>query len=192
MADQPPRRLAYVVRLLHAGSVDSSPAVSIHEAASLLGVSKPRVHQLLNAGALSGPTVTGRAPAGVPRVWRTSLNEELQRRRVGPGASRRRERLDQPDRQVGSEAPSVAPVDPAVEATREAAFRLKIALDAARDALNAERAQTRQVTKVLAETVAMLAEQQRLTDRADELTNGYADALTQLLGPEDVGSVTQT
>jgi hypothetical protein len=76
-----------------------------------------------------------------------------------------------------------------VDAPREAAYRLKVALDAARDSLNAERAQTARVTRLLGEAVQVLEEQQRLAKRQEILTDGYSDALTSLLGPSDTSQI---
>jgi len=66
---------------------------------------------------------------------------------------------------------------------------MKVALDVARSALRAERQQTRKVTEALARVVALLEEQQGLADRADEIAEGYADAITQLIAPNDPGEM---
>ncbi|TPG17163.1 hypothetical protein EAH86_10395 [Pedococcus bigeumensis] len=60
-----------------------------------------------------------------------------------------------------------------------------MALDASRDALRAQRKQTAIVTDLLAQAVAALQSQERLTAQADDLTEGYSEALTQLLSPSD-------
>jgi hypothetical protein len=64
-------------------------------------------------------------------------------------------------------------------------MRMKIGLDAARDALRLEREQSSRIARVLAETVALLNEQQRLASKSDEIADGYSEALTQLLAPND-------
>jgi excisionase family DNA binding protein len=156
-------------------------AITIAEAAAALGVQKPRVHQMLQAGTLTGPaTGPGRAPRNAPRVWRAALDEELARRRD-------EQAQPQPAHAKVSKRPArkEAVQDGDARAVRDAAQQMKIALDQARDALRAERAQTRQVTQVLAQTVAMLQEQQRLAEQADTVADGYAAAVTQLLTPPD-------
>jgi hypothetical protein len=75
-----------------------------------------------------------------------------------------------------------------VDAARAAAQQMKVSLDLSREALRAERTQTRKITRALADTVALLEEQQRLADQADAVADGYANALTQLLSPSDPGS----
>lgn len=55
-------------------TADPRLAVTIAEAADTLVVSKPRIHQLLREGVLTGPYCgVGRAPAGAKRVWADSL-----------------------------------------------------------------------------------------------------------------------
>lgn len=187
-----PRRLARLTYFRHYVTVGDE-AVTIAEAAAVLGVSRPRIHQLLNAGVLTGRKIeTTRAPAGALRVSRASLVAEVERRRrvkegakvrTDPGDARGSSKGDAADR--GSKTRR----DRRGDSATAAALRMKIALDQARDALKHERAQTAKVTRVLAETVAMLQEQQRLTQQADDLAARYADAVTQLLTPTDLGEM---
>lgn len=144
-------------------------ALTIAEAAALLGVTRARIHQLLAAGDLTGPDFAGsRAPKGAGRVWPDSAEA---RQRVGRHRSSR-----SPEREARETG------------LRDDVYRLKIALDVARDSLRAERTQTARVTDLLARTVAALSEQQQLAIRADELAEGYSTILTDLLGPTGLPS----
>ena len=71
----------------------------------------------------------------------------------------------------------------AAASAQAAALHLKVALDVAREALRAERAQTAKVTKALAQAVALLESTQDQADRLDALAEGYSEALTQVLAP---------
>ncbi|WP_140740123.1 hypothetical protein [Pedococcus bigeumensis] len=140
----------------------SEEALTIAEAAQGLDLSTARIHQLLSEGRLRGPAVEGhRARAGAPRVWVSSLRAEIERRSGGPVRAARSHH------------------------DAHAAHALKVALDASRDALRAQRKQTAIVTDLLAQAVAALQSQERLTAQADDLTEGYSEALTQLLSPSD-------
>lgn len=143
--------------------------LTIGQAAHALGITPQRVSQLLAAGTLEGPaTPPGqRAPRDAPRVWLESLEAEQQRRVALPGRSKPRRQIpDNPD------------------ALRDDAFRLKVALDAARDQLARQREQTRRVTRLLAETVAALQEQQELAQEADRITEAYSTLATTQLAPD--------
>jgi hypothetical protein len=142
-------------------------ALTISEAAERLGVTGARIHQMLASGDLLGPPVEGaRGRPGAPRVWASSIEDEVNRRERGD------KRGSRPSQNDG-----------AVQA-------LKIALDASRDALRAQRRHTAQITDLLAQAVAALQAQERLTAQADELADGYSGALTQLLSPDDLSGLT--
>lgn len=175
----------------------TTSAVTIAEAATILRVSKPRIHQLLQDRTLTGPAAEpGRAPRNALRVWQSSLDAEANRRKAAsttPDASMRaapsvRSRKTPPPAATASNlanrrANAATPDGADADAARAAAQQMKVALDLARDALRAERTQTRKVTRALADAVALLEDQQRLADQADAVADGYAHALTQLLSP---------
>lgn len=144
-------------------------ALTIGQAAHALGITPQRVSQLLAAGALEGPEPPPgqRAPRDAPRVWLESLEAEQQRRSAIPAQSKpQRRTYDDPD------------------ALRDDVFRLKAALDAARDQLARQREQTRRVTRLLADTVAALQEQQELAQEADRITEAYSTLATTHLAPD--------
>lgn len=72
-----------------------------------------------------------------------------------------------------------------MESAQSAALHLKVALDLAREALKAERTQSAQITKALAHAVALLEASQEQSSRFDAITEGYSDALSDLLAPQD-------
>jgi len=137
-------------------------ALTIGQAATLLGVTQQRVHQLLSRGVLVGPRIPGgqRAQRGAPRVWRSSAEDYLRRRR--PRASN----------------------VPASSELRDDVLRLKIALDAARDVIAQERKQSRRLARLLADAVESLQEEQRLADAAEIITEQYASIVTTHLMPD--------
>jgi hypothetical protein len=75
------------------------------------------------------------------------------------------------------------------QSAHAAALHLKVALDLAREALKVERAQSAKITKTLAQAVALLEATQDQASRLDAITDGYSEALTQLLAPADTDSL---
>lgn len=163
-------------------------ALSITQAADALGVSPQRVHQMLREERLNGPDQgPGRAPGGVGRVWRGSLDLEIERRK-----DRTRVQPLRRSKQVARAGTSldVSASDSArTQSAHAAALHLKVALDLAREALKVERAQSAKITKTLAQAVALLEATQDQASRLDAITDGYSEALTQLLAPADADSL---
>lgn len=156
--------------------MENPEAVTIADAAASLGVTTQRIHQLLNEGALAGPPQPEdqkRAPSGVPRVWVNSLLAQKERRtqREQPAASKRRRRK------------------PSVQVESASILELKVSLDLVREDLARERQQSRNLTQLLAQAVAALDEQQRLSERGDRIADGYSRALGELLAPTDIADL---
>lgn len=140
-------------------------AVTINTAAERLGVTPQRVSQMLKDGELCGPRQgPGRASRNALRVYLDSLETVEQRRAAGQSLLRSkggRERTFQDD-----------------------AHRLKIALDVARDQVARHRRQNERLTKLLAEAVAALQEEQTLSRDADRIAEEYAAVATNHLAPD--------
>ena len=161
-------------------------AVTLSEAASVLGVSPQRVNQLLNLGDLTGPDVgPGRARKHAPRVWESSLRQELTKRQAG---RRRRagRALADPSGEVSKPSGSDKEARPPARegGALEAALRMKLRLDAAREALRVERQANKRLVGIIAATAAELQVAQAQADRLDDVAAGYSEALTQFLIPD--------
>src|SRR5215469_5848571 len=126
-------------------------AVTLSEAASILGVSTQRVNQLLNLGDLTGPDVGhGRARKHALRVWASSLREELTKRQTG---RRRRAGRTPADLSGDVSKPSASDKAPRPSAREgaalEAALQMKLRLDAAREALRVERQANKRLVGII-------------------------------------------
>jgi hypothetical protein len=71
--------------------------------------------------------------------------------------------------------------DVSVGSSRAAAQELKVKFDAMRDALRSERARSKELVDVIEKLVGMLRSSQVSADQLDDVTDGYSQALTQLL-----------
>lgn len=153
----------------HPGNVD---ALTIRQAATVLGVTPQRVSQRLADGSLAGPPPPTGDRRNAPRVWVHSL-ESLQVAEAAGPTSRRH----------------VAPHSAAeVRALRYDAEQLRLALDASRDHLTRQRRQTKNtaalladVTSALQKAVATLQEQIALAEDADRVAEAYSSVLTNHL-----------
>lgn len=161
-------------------------ALTLAEAAARLRVTPQRISQLLRCGDLDGPpTGSGRAQKQAPRVWESSLQQEMARRLTGQRRSTHRH-------PVGAGADVSKPLgrrgqgrSSAREAAAlEAMLQIKIRLDDAREALRQERQVSKRLTSMLAAATAELQAAQTQADRLDDIAVGYSAALTQLLVPD--------
>lgn len=139
-------------------------ALTIQAAATRLGVSRQRIHQMLTAGDLDGPPQTSgaRAPRNAPRVFVSSL-ETWEAGRAGQRRG----------------FPSIS------EAMfRDDAHRMKLALDIARDQLSKQRRQSERLIGLLADAVAALQTEQAMAREAERITEEYAAIATNHLAPD--------
>jgi phosphoenolpyruvate-protein kinase (PTS system EI component) len=67
---------------------------------------------------------------------------------------------------------------------KAAAQEMKVKLDAMRDELAAERSRNQDLLDVVEKLVKLLRGTQASADRLDDVTDGYSNALTQLLTPD--------
>lgn len=141
--------------------------MTIKDAAARLDVTPQRISQMLTVGDLQGPPqrVGTRATPGALRVYTESL--EGARKRKAEGRSARRLRSSGRD-----------------ETFRDDAYRMKLALDVARDQLAQRRRQNERLTALLAETVAALREEQMLATQAETITEAYSSIATTHLAPD--------
>lgn len=154
----------------HAGEME---AVPLGEAAARLGVSRQWVGQLLAKGVLAGPRHPPgqRAPHNAPRVYLDSLEAEVERRAA------------QAVRSSGSTRGAGQASEAAFE---DDAFRLKLALDVARDVIAGQRRQNERLTSLLADAVAGLQQEQALARETEQITEAYATIVTTHLGPDQL------
>jgi len=73
---------------------------------------------------------------------------------------------------------------PSEAVLKDDAYRLKIALDVARDHVGRQRQQNERLTALLAQAVAALQEEQALAREADRITEEYATIATNHLAPD--------
>lgn len=143
-------------------------AVTIQDAATRLGVTRQRINQMLTAGDLDGPPqpAGARAPRNALRVFIASLESweaDHAGRRSGP------RRLRSSD----------------VEAVlRDDAYRMKLALDTARDQLTKQRLQNEKLAGLLADAVAALQAEQAMARETERITEEYAAIATNHLAPD--------
>ncbi|WP_143537911.1 MULTISPECIES: hypothetical protein [unclassified Rhodococcus (in: high G+C Gram-positive bacteria)] len=138
--------------------------MTIRDAATRLGVSRQRINQMLKARDLYGPPQPSgtRAPRNAPRVFVSSL-ESWEAGHAG--------------RRGGSHTVSEATL-------RDDAYRMKLALDVARDQLTMERRQNEKLTGLLADAVAALQAEHEMARKAERITEEYAAIATNHLGPD--------
>jgi hypothetical protein len=143
-------------------------ALTITETASRLRVSRQRVSQLLTSGALTGPPQPSgvRAPPNAPRVYLASVEAEQKRRVAGRPASTRAARDQASEAMFGDDV-----------------YRLKLALDVARDLLARQREQNEKLASLLAGAVAALQQEQALAREAEQITEAYATIANTHLAP---------
>lgn len=157
--------------------------LTIREAEAVLHVSGPRIHQLLATGELDGPGLPPgrkRHSPGAPRVTRTSVYQYLRDR-----ADERDTRSPHPTRTRTTTSASRETGGSAGESSAKAAVQeIKVRLDAMRDELAAERARTKDLLEVVDRLVGLLRSSQISADRLNDVTDGYSEALTQLLTPD--------
>lgn len=172
-------------------------ALTIAQAASALNLSEQRIHQLLRDGDLDGvdlPAGRRRHTPGAPRVFVDSVDrlrgnrEDGHRQKTaawnGTRALRSRAAKTPPLEQPGVAVERPTAADE-VEAARAAALEMKVRLDATRDQLKQERARTRKALDVAAGLLDLLCESSHASDRLNDLADGYSDALTQVLAPQN-------
>ncbi|SOJ58151.1 hypothetical protein MSIMFB_05631 [Mycobacterium simulans] len=132
-----------------------------------LGVTRQRINQMLTAGDLDGPCqpAGARAPRNALRVFISSL-ESWESDHAG--------RRSGPPRPRPSDAEAVL---------RDDAYRMKLALDAARDQLAQQRLQNEKLAGLLADAVAALQAEQAMAREAERITEEYATIATNHLAP---------
>jgi hypothetical protein len=152
-------------------------ALTLAEAADRLKVTPQRISQMLRRGDLDGPILgPGRAPKGAGRVWEGSVQGEINKRLRGQRPATRR---------ISASDGGQAAQSAREAAALEAMLRMKISLDGAREALREERLANIRLARLLAAVITELQRAQAQTDRVDNIANGYSDAFTQLLIPDD-------
>ncbi len=67
---------------------------------------------------------------------------------------------------------------------RDDAYRMKLALDIARDQLTQQRLQNEKLTRLLADTIAALQAEQAMSREAERITEEYAAIATNHLAPD--------
>lgn len=141
-------------------------AVTIRDAAQRLDVTPQRVSQMLATGQLHGPpTARGkRAAPNAPRVFIASVAEVLKERAAQANA---RHRDDSPRR-----------------ASQDDLMRLKVALDVARDQIARQRRQNERLTRLLADAVEAIRDEQVLAEEMDKITEAYSTIATTHLAPD--------
>jgi hypothetical protein len=143
-------------------------AVTIQDAAARLGVTRQRINQMLTAGDLDGPRhpAGARAPRNALRVFIASLESW---------------EADHAGRRSGPPRPRSSDVDAVL---RDDAYRMKLALDTARDQLTKQRRQNEKLAGLLADTVAALQTEQAMARETERITEEYAAIATNHLAPD--------
>lgn len=163
----------------------SQPSVlTIREAEAALNLSGPRIHQLLASGDLEGPELPlgrKRHSPGVPRVSRESIARYLDEVSRGEGGGAPARRHSGATRSSTRESGSA---EVSVDSSRAAAQELKVKFDVMRGALRAERARSKELLDLIEKLVGMLRSSHVSADQLDDVTEGYSQALTQLLVPD--------
>lgn len=175
-------------------------ALTLQEAAEVLGVSAQRVSQLLDEGKLDGPQSEGdqRATPNAPRVWRASLDAELARRL----AKRTNSRKGYEDQSAALEElvaqlrvladhnrqllDAVQRLERREEAARSLALNQKAAREVVADALAAEQRRCEDLEVELASTLARLRNLERRSQTQQALASVIDDGLGGYLAPDDL------
>ena len=111
-------------------------------------------------------------------MWEDSLEHEIHRRLTEIRRSPLPRTLDE-HVQTGSSTREAAAL--------EAVLQMKVRLDDAREALRHERRANRRLINMLAAVVAELEAARAQGDRLDNITEGYSEALAQLIIPDEPG-----
>lgn len=138
-----------------------------------LGVTRQRISQMLAAGDLDGPPQPSgaRAPRNAPRVFTASLDSW---------------ETGHADRRNGPRRPGSSELETAL---KDDAYRLKLALDIARDQLAQQRRQNEKLTGLLATAVAAVQAEQAMARETERITEEYAAVATNHLAPDVRGEV---
>lgn len=186
------------------------PALTLEEAAAALNVTVTRVKQLLKEGRLLGPRTAGaRQPRGAKRVWGSSLQAELERRKsatsrsttsrrdpvaTDPRAADRLALLENGQERLLAEVMALRmQLDASMQredAARAALAEVKAVVDTARDEVREARAQRQRLALLLRDTAAVLADEVS-RNTADAIADAYSDALTQWATPADAGGAVE-
>jgi hypothetical protein len=155
--------------------------LTIREVEAALHMSGPRIHQLLASGELDGPGLPPgrkRHSPGAPRVTRMSVNQYLR--------DRAEEKDTSPPRplRMTTSASQETGRSAGESSAKAVAQEMKVRLDAMRDELVAERARNKDLLEVVDKLVGLLRSSQTSADRLNDVTDGYSEALTQLLTPD--------
>lgn len=143
-------------------------ALTIGQAAGILGVSPQRVSQMLQDGRLEGPSPPASGDRrNAARVSRKSLQAEQRRRDAASAGALRSQ-----------------PVATLQQLSADDIHRLKIDLDEALGHLKRRGEQNRRLTNLLVEMAEALKEQQLVVDDADALSEMYSNLLTSRLVPD--------
>jgi hypothetical protein len=159
--------------------------LTIGEAEAALSLSGPRIHQLLADGELDGPALPPgrkRHSPGAPRVTQASIDQYL-RTRADEQALKPAARPPK----KGKPAPPASGSSTGEASAKAAAQEMKVKLDAMREELAAERARNKDLLEVVDKLIGLLRGAQASADRLDGVTDGYSEALTQLLTPDAPG-----
>lgn len=182
--------------------------LTIAEVETALNIKGPRVHQLLAAGRLKEidrPPGRQRHPAGASRVKAESVLELLEERRAtqqeqsAVRGARARRPTDAVTLATVAGTPSVDKVnrsprgardavDAEVAAARAAVQELKVRLDVARNEVRRQRVRTDRLIEIASGLLELLKDASSSADQMDEVTDGYSQALTQLVSPDGPAS----
>jgi hypothetical protein len=165
--------------------------LSIAEAARELNLSEQRIHQLLSSRDLDGvelPQGRKRHSPGSPRVYATSVARLIRERQNEQDVTEvaRRSRQSPSDDTAGQDDAAASPRGASaneMNSTRAAALAMKVRLDAARDQVRKERDRTKKALDIAASLLDLLRDSTQAGDDLDDIADGYADALTQVLTP---------
>lgn len=141
-------------------------AMTIKDAAERLGVTPQRVSQMLASGLLHGPSTAHgrRAAPNALRVFTASLDQALAAR-----AADARDHLHR---------------DSSRRVSDDDVMRLKVALDVARDQIARQRRQNERLTRLLADAVEAIRDEQALAQEMDKITEAYSTIATTHLASD--------
>ena len=183
---------------LHGGGMAAEEgAVTLADAAAALGVSPQRISQLIRAGVLNGPRVStgARSAPGSPRVYVSSLAEELTRRALPEPRARQGSRVAALESTVEQVARELSELRQGLvdreRAAREAAVELKASADALLEQLLAQIDANAALSVEAATNKAMLAaagQKAQAIETARAATSGALGTLIGPAGPHDIGA----